>query len=73
MHLELAKQPTPGAFLKRARKWLRAVAWIGCGDAGKLLPMRSDLEQARFGHEITLRQGDGGNHSRGSMISAAPR
>ena len=61
--MQLAKQPTPGAFLKHARKWLRVAAWIGCGEVytDKLIPMRTDLEKARFGKEITLRQGDDGN------------
>ena len=41
-------------FAARARDWLLFAAWLGVGDlyVDTLVPMRTDLEVARFGHEL---------------------
>eukprot|EP01046_Picozoa_sp_COSAG06_P005415 COSAG06_NODE_240_length_19339_cov_16.770582_18_plen_463_part_00 len=41
-------------FLSAARDWLLFAAWLGVGDlyVDTLVPMRTDLETARFGHEL---------------------
>jgi hypothetical protein len=41
-------------FATKARDWLLFAAWLGVGDlyVDTLVPMRTDLETARFGHEL---------------------
>ena len=41
-------------FAAKARDWLLFAAWLGVGDlyVDTLVPMRTDLETARFGHEL---------------------
>jgi len=46
----------PVAFLRGARKWLLFAPWLGVGAlyADDIMPMRTDIEGARFGRELTL-------------------
>ena len=48
-------------FAAKARDWLLFAAWLGVGElyVDTLVPMRTDLETARFGHE--LRQDSNGD------------
>jgi hypothetical protein len=41
-------------FAAKARDWLLFAAWLGVGDlyVDTLVPMRTDFETARFGHEL---------------------
>jgi len=46
----------PVAFLRAARKWLLFAPWLGVGELYEddMMPMRTDIEGARFGHELAL-------------------
>ena len=46
----------PAAFVRAARKWLLFAPWLGVGELYEddIMPMRTDLEGARFGHELDL-------------------
>jgi hypothetical protein len=52
----------------RARDWLLFVGWLGVGElyVDTLVPMRTDLETARFGHELK-------EDSHGDLWFTAPR
>eukprot|EP01043_Picozoa_sp_COSAG02_P018743 COSAG02_NODE_883_length_16194_cov_11.902765_13_plen_431_part_00 len=48
------------SFLRAARNWLLFAAWLGVGELYEdtLVPMRTDLETARFGKELIVKDGE---------------
>ena len=48
------------SFLRVGRNWLLFAAWLGVGEVyeDSLVPMRTDLETARFGKELTVKEGE---------------
>jgi hypothetical protein len=48
------------SFLRAARNWLLFAGWLGVGEVyeDSLVPMRTDLETARFGKELTVKEGE---------------